>query len=55
MNSCEAVQLFSALTFAVGSRPEAERYFVTRILMKGTGVTCFVPESGKNLRIRRVV
>ena len=26
-----------------------------RILMKGTGVTCFVPESGKDLRIRRVV
>ena len=26
-----------------------------RILMKGTGVTCFVPESGKNLRIRRDV
>ena len=49
------VQLYSSLTFSVKCVRNQSRYCITRILMKGTGVTCFVPESGKNLRIRRVV
>ena len=48
-------QLFSALTFSVRLRPEAGQIFSNTYSDEGTGVPCCVPESGKNLRSRRVV
>ena len=53
LNKMTGVHLFSALPFPVKCVRNQSGYFITRILMKGTGVTCFVPESGKDLRIQR--
>ena len=49
------VQLFSALTLSVKYGRKRGGMFWKSYSDEGTGVTCFVPESGKDLRIRRVV